>query len=107
MVHQTRNLSYAAPSRGGTPPRLFQYLQHLEIIDPCLGVAKKSSAGAVQQRRYGLIVVPFDVMHVATTKEERQLERPRLELIQLDGSGRVGGDQLDSGGTRRGCTIAR
>ena len=38
-----------------------------------MGVAKKRSAGAVQQRRCGLIEA-FDVIHVV--KEERQLERP-------------------------------
>ena len=38
-----------------------------------MGVAKKRSAGAVQQRRCGLIEA-FDVIHMV--KEERQLERP-------------------------------
>jgi hypothetical protein len=38
-----------------------------------LGVAKKHSAGAVQQRRCGLIEA-LDVKH--EVKEERQLERP-------------------------------
>ena len=39
-----------------------------------MGVAKKRSAGAVQQNRGGLIGVSFDVTHVV--KEERRLERP-------------------------------
>ena len=64
-----------------------------------MGVAKKRSAGAVQQRRCGLIGA-LDVIHVV--KEERQLERPGdfNELVKLDGSGGVE-DELESGGTRR------
>ena len=74
-------MNYNSNSKGDSDPE----------IDPCLGVAKKRSAGAVQQRRCGLIDA-FDVIHVV--KEERQ-----LELLQLDGSGGVE-DELESGGTR-------
>jgi hypothetical protein len=39
-------------------------------------VAKKRSAGAVQQNRSGLIGLSFDVKHRDVVKEERLLERP-------------------------------